>query len=79
MSRKGVYQLLDKTGFQNIKIKADKQQPSFGKLFHHAKLGKLKFISDRIFGKNARVQVSIPLPGIYSITGQKAYYSQFYK
>lgn len=61
---KAVRALLEQTGFDNVNMHQDWQQPSLGKLLHHARLGWLAESRWLHRLKNSPLPIRLPLPSI---------------
>lgn len=72
MSRSGARALFSATGFNDIRMRMDRQRPSLGKLLQHAKLAPLIGLIERLFGTGARLPFPLPIPGIVSVTAQRS-------
>ena len=71
MSRKGIIELLRRSGFMDVHMAPDRQRPSLGKLLHHARLpGALRFMG-RLGLAEARLPLAVPIPGVACIVARR--------
>ncbi|MGE0483633.1 MAG: class I SAM-dependent methyltransferase [Gammaproteobacteria bacterium] len=72
MSRRGVRSLLERTGLVGIEIRQDWQQPSWGKLLHHARLGHLLRAARVLGWAEKRLPTRLPIPGVALALARRA-------
>ncbi len=70
MSRRGCELALNSNGFRIVAMHPDKQRPSLQKLFHHARLGHLVPLLERLRLNKSSLPFSLPMPGINFVKAQ---------